>query len=356
MNDDQRTLVSTVRQIIAKLEGRSASGDRFDTEAWSAFEELGLTLISVPEENGGSGGSIRDALALVKTLSESTIRLPVAETSLLGGMLLSSAGLTVPPGPLSAASLPDACFSHREEDGGVTISGTIPAVPWASACNHLAIVGRTDVPFVALLSTVDCTVRGGKNIAGEPRGDVVMDGVKISPRWTSWEGKPPDLMTRGALVRAVQMTGAMKIALIRCAEYTTQREQFGRPISAFQIVRQMIAKAAEEYASAEASVAIATQGLDSASEAVKIAIAKTRTGEAGSKVAETAHQVLGAIGFTEEHDLHHYTKGLWSWRDDFGNETYWADYLARVLIADKRSLWEQLIDILDERSITEGEG
>jgi acyl-CoA dehydrogenase len=42
-----------------------------------------------------------------------------------------------------------------------------------------------------------------------------------------------------------------------------------------------------------------------------------------------AHQVHGAMGFTYEHRLHHYTKRLWSWRDDFGTEVYWNTLLGR---------------------------
>jgi alkylation response protein AidB-like acyl-CoA dehydrogenase len=61
----------------------------------------------------------------------------------------------------------------------------------------------------------------------------------------------------------------------------------------------------------------------------KVAAAKIRTGEAAGRGAEIAHQVLGAIGFTDEHPLHLFTRLLWRWRDEFGTETEWAEVLGR---------------------------
>jgi alkylation response protein AidB-like acyl-CoA dehydrogenase len=71
----------------------------------------------------------------------------------------------------------------------------------------------------------------------------------------------------------------------------------------------------------------------------KIAAAKVRCGEAAGRGAEIAHQVHGAIGFTDEHVLHHFTLRLWSWRDEFGTEEEWASVLGGLL---RENLWETL--------------
>ena len=62
-------------------------------------------------------------------------------------------------------------------------------------------------------------------------------------------------------------------------------------------------------------------------------MAKSRTGEAAGKGAEIAHQVHGAMGYTREHNLHYSTRRLWSWRDEFGNETHWQSRLGRSIAA-----------------------
>jgi len=63
-----------------------------------------------------------------------------------------------------------------------------------------------------------------------------------------------------------------------------------------------------------------------------VAAAKLRAGEAGQIVAALAHQVHGAIGFTDEHSLHHFTKRLWSWRDEFGTERDWSRALGKAAL------------------------
>ena len=71
--------------------------------------------------------------------------------------------------------------------------------------------------------------------------------------------------------------------------------------------------------------------------------AKIRVGEAAGEGAGIAHQVLGAIGFTQEHTLHRFTRRLWAWRDDFGNESVWAVKLGSLVAAKGADgLWPML--------------
>jgi acyl-CoA dehydrogenase len=76
---------------------------------------------------------------------------------------------------------------------------------------------------------------------------------------------------------------------------------------------------------------------------LEAASAKIRVGEAAGEGAAIAHQVLGAIGFTREHTLHRFTRRLWAWRDDFGNESLWAVKLGRLVAAKGADgLWPML--------------
>jgi alkylation response protein AidB-like acyl-CoA dehydrogenase len=71
--------------------------------------------------------------------------------------------------------------------------------------------------------------------------------------------------------------------------------------------------------------------------------AKIRAGEAAGAVAEIAHQVHGAIGFTEEYDLHRVTIPLMRWRGAYGNDAYWAARLGRQVAGfGGRGLWEAM--------------
>ena len=142
----------------------------------------------------------------------------------------------------------------------------------------------------------------------------------------------------GALLRAAQMAGAMEAALDLSTRYANDRVQFGRPIGKFQAIQQQLALLAEEAAAALVAVesAAISRRRGAASAEFALAAAKIRAGEAAGKVAEIAHQVHGAIGFTEEHSLHYLTRRLWSWRDEFGDEAYWAALLGRRIAAAGR--------------------
>jgi acyl-CoA dehydrogenase len=56
-----------------------------------------------------------------------------------------------------------------------------------------------------------------------------------------------------------------------------------------------------------------------------------------------AHQVFAAIGITEDHMLHHFTRRLWSWRDEAGSEARWAAEIGRAALArGGENLWADL--------------
>jgi len=138
------------------------------------------------------------------------------------------------------------------------------------------------------------------------------------------------------------MAGALEAALALSTRYANDRVQFGRPIAKFQAVQQQMALLAEQAAAASVAVesAAIVVAADRPSAALAIAAAKIRAGEAAGKVAEIAHQVHGAIGFTHEHSLHRLSRRLWSWRDEFGTEALWSRELGRAVIAaGAAALW-----------------
>jgi alkylation response protein AidB-like acyl-CoA dehydrogenase len=152
----------------------------------------------------------------------------------------------------------------------------------------------------------------------------------------------------GALLRAQQMAGALERILEISLDYARNRVQFGRPIARFQAVQQELARLAGECAAAAAAAgagasALARHGLAHEIAARAAAAAKIRVGQAAGAGAAIAHQVHGAMGFSQEYVLQRYTRQLWSWRDDFGAETEWAQWLGqRVCAAGAEGLWPEL--------------
>ncbi|MFA1548087.1 acyl-CoA dehydrogenase family protein [Actinomadura chokoriensis] len=297
-------------ELLEETANEILSGD----EPWAALMESGLALVGVSEEAGGSGGSPADAAVVLRAAGRHAVSVPLAETGWLAGRLLAGAGLPVPPGVLTAAS------GEVEVGDGRTLSGTLRRVPWARSAHRLAVLAEG---LVAIVDPARAQITEGENVAGEPRDDVVLSGVRaeaVAPCGVD----AAELRRRGALARALQLTGAMGRALELSVRYAGEREQFGRPVGRFQAVQQMLAELAGEATVADVAVraAVAAPG-----DPVAVAAAKANASRAAGTVAAIAHQVHGALGVTEEHVLRQVTLRLWSWRDEYGNETAWSDEL-----------------------------
>lgn len=147
-----------------------------------------------------------------------------------------------------------------------------------------------------------------------------------------------------ALVRCCQMAGAMQAALDLSVQYTRERQQFGKPLSTFQAIQQQLAVFAEETAATNMTAVAACRAADRGGALFEIACAKLRANIAAGTATTVAHQVHGAMGFTAEYRLHHFTRRLWQWRSEFGHDRYWADRLG-AMVADhgERGFWPLLV-------------
>ena len=222
---------------------------------------------------------------------------------------------------------------------GETLAGRAGFVPWGRDAAAVVLLAEEGM---AIAPRGEASFEPAKNLAGEPRDHLIAAAVEMPLRPLPKEIDRTLVLRLGALARAAQMAGAMEAALDLSTRYANDRVQFGRPIGRFQAVQQQLALLAEESAAAQVAVESAARAVAEGrpSAAFAVAAAKIRAGSAAGKVAEIAHQVHGAIGFTHEHSLHRLTRRLWSWRDEFGGESYWSLELGRnILEAGADALW-----------------
>jgi acyl-CoA dehydrogenase len=329
---------------------RMAAADRGEWPAAiaEAIEQAGLALALVPEAQGGVGLPAADALRLIRRSGYYTLPVPLAETMIAAALWSQVSGAAV-AGTMSLAptSVADAIGIERSTDGYV-LHGQAQRIPWGTQVDHALVYARdqTGSGHLALLPRGAAPVQPHRNLANEPRDTLLLDGITV-PK-TAVRPAPPacteGLMTFGALIRAQQMVGAMERCLDYAVAYAMERQQFGRPIGKFQAVQHMLADAAGQYAAAAAAAELAAEAYGKTDFAFGVAIAKARVGEAAGKVAEVCHQVHGAMGFTQEHPLHFATRRLWSWRDEFGHETFWQERIGRLVCsAGGEALWPMLI-------------
>ncbi len=311
---------------------------------WDALEESGLPQTWVPDDLGGAGAEIGDGFAVLRVAGRFAAPVPLAET-LLAGWLLTQAKLAVPAGPMTIA--PVHADGHIEIGADGRLKGRARHIPFARSARHIAVLCRRgNARVVALVEAAGLAMRHGTSLAGEPQDEVAFDSAAALAQGPAPAGLDESALPLiGAAARAQQMAGALERILEQSVQYALDRSQFGRPIAKFQAVQHNLATLAGEVAAAGAAAdlaaeAIAEDGVSGPAVAADVAIAKYRVGEAAGTGAAIAHQVHGAMGFTYEHTLHHSTRRLWAWREVFGNESYWATRLGRMVAAQGAdALW-----------------
>lgn len=277
---------------------RAESGE-FPQRLWQVLCEAGLHLVGTKD----SGTGLADILGLLKVAGRHAVPLPLAEVWVAGSVL-----------------------GGEDTDGLTVVADDGLVAAWGRRAERvLTLDGRLATGF---------SVENGGNLAGEPRDCIRVDAATE----IDLPGEMPELM---ATTRAALAAGALERTLELAIEYATTRSQFGRAISRFQAIQHQLAVLAGEVAAAVRACDGAIEALDGDGFGTQAAAAKARVGEACGIAAEIAHQVHGAMGFTHEHTLHHFTRRLWSWRDEFGNEAYWQRRLGERLAATGADgLWD----------------
>jgi len=300
---------------------------------WRALSEAGLTLAWVPEKQGGAGASLADGFAILGVAGRFAAPVPLAET-LIAGWLLARAGIKAPAGAMTVAPARPRDRITLNADG--TLSGRASGIPFAKESKHIAVVASGNKgAVIALVKTDDCRMSDGQNLAGDAVNNVTFERTKAIHSAPA-DFDPSALMLMGSTVRSVEAAGALQTILSLSVRYANERVAFERPIGKFQAVQQNLARLAGETA---AALAAAGSAADTIAQSVafddtvllEAASAKIRSGEAAAEGSAIAHQVHGAIGFTNEHVLHRFTLRLLSWRDDFGSESYWAAALGNLV-------------------------
>ena len=304
---------------------------------WRAISDAGLALAWVPEALGGAGASLAEGFEVVAAAGRCALPVPLTET-MIAGWLLAQAGIEAPEGMMTVAPARPRDKLTLNPDG--SLSGSARAVPFAADCGHIAVLACHDAGMaIALVETTDCRIAEGFNLAGEPSIVVTFERVRPITSAPAPDGfDAASLMLMGATVRSLQIAGALEAILTMSVGYANERVAFERKIGKFQAVQQNLARLAGETAAALAAAGsaadtIAQSGIDGDAVLLEAASAKIRAGEAAAEGSAIAHQVHGAIGFTNEHVLHRFTLRLLSWRDDFGSESHWAATLGAVIAA-----------------------
>lgn len=309
----------------------AAESAGIDAQAWRQLGLMGVT------GSGAVAMDIEQHAVVLRALAYAGALVPYAESEVLGRWLAQGADIeNGDAGILTVAVVDPAAVKMHQGDTGCVLAIKGKRIPWASkAGGVLFSFSAAGSSYVALKPASALAIRPDRNLAGEPQDIVTAQEIRFAAaelHAVAIEYGPAAVRLRGALCRAVAMVGALTKSNELALQYACDRKQFNRPIAQFQIIQSYLAAMAGELCAAAAIVETALAAAACGAGNEEIAAAKIRVGQAARTITSLGHQIHGAIGFTLEYPLNLWTRRLWAWREEYGNEAEWAQHLGSIIV------------------------
>jgi alkylation response protein AidB-like acyl-CoA dehydrogenase len=370
-DQEQELLRQTVREMLARHCGldvvRAMEDDPvgYPPELWSQLAELDLIGLLLPEEYGGSGMSLLEGVALYEELGRALAPVPHFVSAVMGGGVLATAGsdeqkeqwlraVTSGQAVLTPAWLePENGFSARGvelravPDGsgsGFSLSGVKRHVGFASAADRLVVLARTgegdeDVDlFLVDPGAAGVTLRQQFSIASDTQYEVTFAEVAVRSAdrigapgtgWATWQS----VLEPGLVLLGAQAVGGARYALEITTQYAKDRQQFDKPLGAFQALAHYLADAVTNLDGAEQLVhEAAWAGATGRSLSSLASMAKLFACSTFRDITATAQQIFGGIGFTLDFDIQLYFRRAKQQQLMWANDRTLEDAVAAALL------------------------
>jgi len=365
LTPEQEMLAEMVRGVCssyASLETVRALEDDpvgYPTELWKQMAELDLIWLMVPAEYGGSEMSALEGAVIYMELGRALAPSPHFVSAVMGAGALLRAGsaeqkaewlprIVAGDAILSTAWLeprngfgPLGVQARATRDGDeYVIDGVKWHVPFASSATALVVLARTgdgerDVDlFLVDPAAAGVTMQQQMTIASDAQYEIALAGVRVpaSARigatgsgWATWN----DTMLDGIILLAAQAVGGARYALDITVQYAKDREQFDKPLGAFQAIAHYLADAVTAVDGAETLVYEAAWARADGRPIDRLApMAKLFACKTFRDVTAMAQQVFGGVGFTLEYDIQLYFR-----RAKQLQISWWDDRVLEELIA-----------------------
>ncbi|HYP55074.1 MAG TPA: acyl-CoA dehydrogenase family protein [Solirubrobacterales bacterium] len=363
LNDEQQAIKSTARDFLAarykseRIRELAESERGFEQSDWQEMAELGWTGLALPEEWGGQGLGIVELAVLFEELGYALAPTPLLSNT-IAGLALAENGTdeqkerwlrqlasgeargTVALVDAGAAASPGAFSMEARADGdGVVLEGEKVLVQDAAAADFMLVATSDGRRHLVEREATGVTVTPERSIDLTRRlHSVRLDGVRVGAEATL-EGEQADylpVLWRACVAIAAESTGVAQRTLEMAVEYAKDRQQFGRPIGAYQAVSPRCAQMLLETENSRSAVYGAAWAADAEPESLPLAaaMAKAYASDAGWRVPDASIQVHGGIGFTWEHDLHFFLKRGRANAATFGDAKWHRERVADLVLAE----------------------
>jgi pimeloyl-CoA dehydrogenase small subunit len=372
-SDDQRLLVESVTRMLsdtysfAQRKGYMALDGGYSSAIWSQFAELGLLGLPFAEEYGGFGGGAQEVMLVMQAFGRVLVLEPYLSTVVLAGTAVKAAGTAeqkaallpaIADGSLKMAfahgerqaryDLTDVITTAKRSGSGWVLDGSKTVVSHGEAADKIIVTARTGGerhdPDGITLFLVDTTAPGVARRGYLSRDDTRAADISLS-NVTVTEADVLGAVDRGLPIiqrvieagiaaTAAETVGAMEAMNEMTLEYSKTRVQFGQPIGTYQVVQHRMADMFMAQEQGRSMAMLATMSVDNPDEAVRahdIAMAKVGVGQAGRYVSQSAVQMHGGIGMTEEYAVGHYFRRCMVIERLFGDPAYYLQRLAETV-------------------------
>jgi alkylation response protein AidB-like acyl-CoA dehydrogenase len=337
LTDEQQAIKSTAHDFLAsrfkseRIREIAGSESGFDESGWKEMAELGWAGLALPEEWGGQGLGIVDLAVLFEEVGYALAPSPLLSNT-IAGLAIAAGGSDEQKErflrPLAAGELR---VAPALVDAGVTGEPLEFAMAAQADGDDVLLNGEKTLVMDAasadlfLVATADgrrhLVEKGADGVTVTPEesidltrrlSSVRFENVRVAAENTL-PGEAADyvpVFLRACVAIASESTGVAQRALEMSVTYAKDRQQFGRPIGAYQAVSHRCAQMLLETENSRSAVYGAAWAADAEPESLPLAasMAKAYASDAGWRVPDAAIQVHGGIGFTWEHDLHFFLK------------------------------------------------
>jgi alkylation response protein AidB-like acyl-CoA dehydrogenase len=368
-DQEQELLRQTVRDVLGRycpLEVvRQMEDDVFGypVPLWEQLGELDLIGLLVPEEYGGSGMSLIEGVALYEELGRALAPTPHFVSAVMSGGVLASAGSDAQKDrwlrPIAAGEAiltpawlePENGFSPRgvemrarPEGSGFCLSGVKRHVAFASSADRLVVLARTGDAadavdlFLVDPGTTGVDLRQQFSIASDTQYEVTLADVVVSEEdrvgpagsgWATWQ----EVLEPGLVLLAAQAVGGARYALEITTQYAKDRQQFDKPLGAFQALAHYLADAVTSLDGAEQLVHEAAWAAANGRPLTSLApMAKLFACSTFRDITAMAQQIFGGIGFTLDFDIQLYFRRAKQQQLMWANDRSLEDAVASALL------------------------
>ncbi len=347
-NEEQKAVQEAIDGIFVgmvtpdRVQQVEATEERFDRDLWGELARADLLSLALPVSHGGGGFGMVELALVLEAHGRSVAPLPLWATLVVGAMPIAEFGsaalqATVLPGVAAgevvlSAALADVAGdiavggpgrpsvtarAGAGPDGGMALSGTAFAVPFAHVADRVLIPASLgDGVVIAAIDprATGVTIERAVTTNREIHSHLHLDGVVAGPDDLLAGGEPSEgydmvawILNRAWTGLCALQVGVVEAAVSQTAAYLNTREQFGRPLSTFQGTMLRAADAAIDTESIRVTMWQAAWRLDNGLDADRaVTVASWFASEAGQRAVFATQHLHGGMGADIEYPIHRY--------------------------------------------------